>query len=68
MINSTLPTPTEKVALVPDLRSLSERAIRAWTERMAVRPLGDRYAVDSESGATYVVDPGGAARRDDRRW
>ena len=57
MINSTLPTPTEKVALAPDLRSLSERAIRAWTERMAVRPLGDRYAVDSESGATYVVDP-----------
>ena len=24
---------------------------------MAVRPLGEAYAVDSESGATYVVDP-----------
>ena len=57
MTEQTLPTRAEKVALAPDLRSLSERAIRAWTERMAVRPLGDRYAVDSESGATYVVDP-----------
>jgi hypothetical protein len=37
---------------------MDERAARAWTERMAVRPLGDgRYAIDSESGATYVVDP-----------
>lgn len=36
---------------------MDERAARAWTERMAVRPLADgRYAVDSESGGTYVVD------------
>jgi len=46
-----------KVALAPDLRRLSDRAARAWAERMAVRPLGDgEYAVDSESGATYAVD------------
>ena len=46
-----------KTALAPDLRRLDDRAARAWTERMAVRPLGDaRYAVDSQSGATYVVD------------
>ncbi len=33
------------------------RAARAWAERMAVRHLGgSRYAVDSQSGATYVVD------------
>ena len=48
---------TRKTALAPDLRRLNERAARAWTERMAVRPLGDAaYAVDSVSGATYVVD------------
>jgi len=48
---------TRKTALAPDLRRLNERAARAWTERMAVRPLGDAaYAVDSASGATYVVD------------
>ena len=36
---------------------MDERAARAWTEPMAVRPLGGgRYAVDSASGATYVVD------------
>jgi len=51
------PRPVRKTALAPDLRAMDARAIRAWTERMAVRPLGDgRYAVDSESGATYVVD------------
>jgi hypothetical protein len=48
---------TERVALAPDLRSLSARGIRAWTEEMAVRPLDGKYLVDSESGATYVVDP-----------
>jgi hypothetical protein len=48
---------TERVALAPDLRSLSERGARAWTEQMAVRPLDGGYLVDSESGATYVVDP-----------
>ncbi len=46
-----------RVALAPDLRSMPDRAARAWAERMAVRPLdGGAYAVDSESGATYVVD------------
>lgn len=46
-----------KTALAPDLRRMDDRAARAWTERMAVRPLdGARYAVDSQSGATYVVD------------
>lgn len=36
---------------------MDDRAARAWTEPMAVRPLGDgRYAVDSASDATYVVD------------
>lgn len=35
---------------------MDERSARAWTERMAVHPLGrGRYAVDSQSGATYVV-------------
>ncbi len=49
---------TERIALAPDLRSMPDRAARAWAERMAVRPLGDgAYAVDSQSGATYVVDP-----------
>ena len=57
MIDTTPPAPAEKVALAPDLRRLSERGVRAWTERMAVRPLGRVYAVDSESGTTYVVDP-----------
>ncbi|QSG13270.1 SWIM zinc finger containing protein [Halapricum desulfuricans] len=48
---------TRKTALAPDTRTMDDRAARAWTERMAVRPLGGgRYAVDSHSGATYVVD------------
>ena len=48
---------TRKTALIPDTRTLEQRAARAWTERMAVRPLGGgRYAVDSQSGATYAVD------------
>lgn len=47
-----------RTALAPDLRAMADRAARAWTERMAVRPLPDgNYAVDSQSGATYVVDP-----------
>lgn len=46
-----------KAPLAPDVDALGERARRAWTEPMAVRPLGDgRYAVDSASGRTYVVD------------
>ncbi len=50
-------TQDRRVALAPDLQGLSERGMRAWTERMAVAPLGDTYVVESESGATYVVDP-----------
>jgi len=50
-------TESHRTALAPDLRRLDDRAARAWTERMAVRPLEDAaYAVESESGATYVVD------------
>jgi len=57
MAESRQPTRARKTALAPDVRRLDERAARAWTERMAVRPLGGgRYAVDSQSGATYVVD------------
>jgi hypothetical protein len=52
-------TDTRPEPLVPDLDGLDDRAVRAWTESMAVRPLdGARYAVDSGSGATYVVDLG----------
>ncbi len=37
---------------------MPDRAARAWTERMAVRPLPEgNYAVDSQSDATYVVNP-----------
>ncbi len=57
MSDSNTPTKRQKTALAPDLRSMPDRAARAWTERMAVRHLhGANYAVDSESGATYVVD------------
>ena len=50
-------TRARKTALAPDLRRLDDRAARAWTERMAVSPLEDAaYEVESESGATYVVD------------
>jgi hypothetical protein len=48
---------SRKESLAPDLDGMRERATRAWTERMAVSALGDgRYAVDSQSGATYTVD------------
>lgn len=48
---------SSKRPLAPDTRRLDERSARAWIEAMAVRPLGNgRYAVDSQSGATYVVD------------
>lgn len=58
MTRSDTPTADRRVALAPDLRRLSDRSYRAWAERMAVRSLGNsRYAVDSQSGATYVVDP-----------
>jgi len=56
MFDST-PVPRHKGALAPDVRRLDDRAARAWTERMAVRQLPDgRYAVETESDATYVVD------------
>ena len=51
------PATDELVALAPDPGTLSERGLRAWTERMAVHPLGETYAVESESGARYIVDP-----------
>ncbi|WP_324760214.1 SWIM zinc finger family protein [Haloarcula sp. GH36] len=53
----TPPDDTDRTALAPDFRTLADRAARAWTERMAVRELGDgEYAVTAESGRTYVVD------------
>lgn len=43
--------------LAPDPRTLEDRSARAWTEAMAVRPIGrGRYAVESQSGETYLVD------------
>jgi hypothetical protein len=57
MTRTTSSEAGQRVALAPDFESLSERGVRAWTEQMAVRPVGEQYAVDSESGATYVVDP-----------
>jgi len=57
MSDFTHPVTDRRTALAPDLRSMPDRAARAWVERMAVRHLGgSRYAVDSQSGATYVVD------------
>lgn len=42
--------------LAPDTSRLEDRSMRAWTEAMAVRPLGaGRYAVESQSGETYLV-------------
>jgi hypothetical protein len=47
---------SKKASLAPDPARLDARAARAWTERMAVRALGSgEYAVESASGATYVV-------------
>jgi hypothetical protein len=47
---------SEKTSLAPDPARLDPRAARAWTERMSVRALGDgEYAVESASGATYLV-------------
>lgn len=46
-----------KVALAPKYDELSERAVRAWTERMAVTPLGGGcYRVEGESERDYTVD------------
>lgn len=50
-------SPNRKRPLAPDLCDLSDRAVRAWTESMAVDPLRDgRYAVDAESGNRYIVN------------
>lgn len=47
----------EKRPLAPDVGTLDPRSARAWTEPMAVTPLGSgRYAVESASGNRYVVD------------
>ncbi len=51
------PDPDPRQPLAPDLSHLDDRSTRAWTEAMAVRPLaGGRYLVESQSGATYLVD------------
>lgn len=56
----TLIEPTDDrgpTALAPDLRTMDDRAARAWAERMAVRQRDDgTYAVSTASGHTYVVD------------
>jgi len=57
MSQSLPPVTDELVALAPDPGTLSERGLRAWTERMAVHSMGETYAVDSESGERYAVDP-----------
>lgn len=50
------PSPPKR-ALAPEVDSLDERSRRAWTEPMAVSPLGDgRYSVESATGSTYIVD------------
>jgi len=42
---------------VPDLGSMDDRSVRAWTEAMAVGPVGGgRYIVEGQSDNTYVVD------------
>ena len=48
---------TPKEPLVPDLGSMDDRSVRAWTEAMAVGPVGGgRYIVEAQSDNTYVVD------------
>jgi hypothetical protein len=48
---------TPKEPLAPDLGSMDDRSVRAWTEAMAVAPLGGgRYTVEGQSGNAYVVD------------
>lgn len=57
MARNKSPVGDRAIALAPELSALPERSRRAWTERMALRRDGDGYAVDSESGETYHVDP-----------
>lgn len=46
-----------KAPLAPNFDVLSERAVRAWTERMATTPLGGGcYRVEGESDRDYTVD------------
>ena len=48
---------TPKEPLAPDFGAMDDRSVRAWTEAMAVGTLGGgRYAVEGQSGNTYVVD------------
>jgi len=57
MTRTDRPRASRKAPLAPDTAALEDRSARAWTEAMAVRLLPDgRYAVESERGATYVVD------------
>lgn len=50
---------SQKRPLAPDLRVMDDRSARAWTEAMAVQPMGGGiYEVDSQSGNTYAVDLG----------
>lgn len=57
MTHTENPPASQPTPLAPDVDALDERSRRAWTESMAVRTLPDgRYVVESESGATYVVD------------
>ena len=47
---------SRRESLAPDVTRMPDRAARAWLERMAVSALGEgRYAVESQSGATYTV-------------
>jgi len=65
-----MPASSSGVALAPDLRDRDERTVRAWTEEMAVTPMGGGcYRVDSESGRTYTVDvPGRRCTCADHRY
>lgn len=48
-----------KTPLAPDLRDCDERTVRAWTEPMAVTPLGGGcYRVETDDD-TYTVDASG---------
>ena len=61
-------TPASRIeSLAPDLGALPARAARAWTERMAVSPLGGgQYVVETEADAPptddVIPDAGSAAQ------
>jgi hypothetical protein len=52
------PASTEAaVALAPDINRLDSRAAKAWTEKMAVSPLGEgKYLVVGQDDTAYEVD------------